>query len=79
MAQRRRPTVALSNSLKNFQRFWFLCTTCVAVSVLLFCDLGLIGSYGFLWLIYEAFADRGRVPLPGRLFALCGLSIFIDI
>lgn len=47
MAKSRWPTVALLNSSKPFQRFWFLCTACFVVSMLLLCALGSIGSSGF--------------------------------
>lgn len=72
-----------SERLEKYIRFWFLCTTCKEISVLLFLwfNLILIGSYDFFcgFNLSKVSAYRGRVQLPGRLFALCGLSVFIDI
>lgn len=72
--------------LKAYVCFWFLCTTCKESSVLLFLWFDLDWQLRLLLFFFfcgfnlsKVFAYRGRVQLPGRLFALCGLSIFIDI
>lgn len=66
---------------------WFLCTTCkdtdscIAVSwfnlIWLAATIIIFFFCGFN--LSKVSASRGRVQLPGRLFALCGLSVFIDI